>query len=420
MARGRPEDRRRPSRARKLSGSGSRARPGDLLESAQQSVGAFLRTTRESLRLTQAQVAEKTRDSPWRLSRAAVSAIERGENFPGLEAMLALSNVLHIDPKELIERARLTAVVPVDITGLSDEELENRASQYFWAGDFGRALSVYDAMVHKVALEAPERDEVVSRLATLEVRRATTLKRIGALISAIACAERAVSLSTDLPAIHAEAYVVLADLQAQRGHLPLARDAAERAVELAAEADPRRLAWAHMVRGKVHYLAREYAAAKRAFRHARLQAEGHGDRQHLSHIAGNLGNCCLALGEEAEAREWLERAVSLAREHRQPALEASWLVELGKLDLARGGAEEADRRARAALEIARPNRHQLTLFRAEWLRHLVARRLRPDDPDGERMALLRELHHELGEHEGVEEIVEYKRTAQVPDVGGET
>ena len=87
-----------------------------VLEAAQISVGNFLRSTRESLRLTQAQVAAKTRESPWQLSRAAVSAIERGQNFPGLEAMLALSNVLHIDPKELIERARLTAVVPMDIT----------------------------------------------------------------------------------------------------------------------------------------------------------------------------------------------------------------------------------------------------------------------------------------------------------------
>ncbi len=268
-----------------------------MLETAQSSVGNFLRSTRESLRLTQAQVAEKTRESPWQLSRAAVSAIERGQNFPGLEAMLALSNVLHIDPKELIERARLTAVVPVDITGLSDRELEDRASQYFWAGDFRQALSVYDAMVHKLALEAPERKEVVLQLATLEVRRATTLKRIGALISAIACVERAISLSTKLPAIQAEAYVVLADLQAQRGHLPLAQDAAARSIELCKRANPKRLAWAYMVQGKASYLADEFGAAKQAFLEGREQAATHDDQQHMSHIAGNIGNCCVALGD---------------------------------------------------------------------------------------------------------------------------
>ena len=133
---------RRPSpRARKVSkkDAGRRRSPSATtrsLEAAQVTVGNFLRATRERLALTQAEVAQRTLSSPWRLSRAAVSAIERGQNFPGLEAMLALSNVLQIDPKELIERARLTAVVPVDITGLSDEDLESRASQYFWAGNF--------------------------------------------------------------------------------------------------------------------------------------------------------------------------------------------------------------------------------------------------------------------------------------------
>lgn len=375
-------------------------------------MGNFLRSARVSQRMTQAQVAEKTRDSPWRLSRAAVSAIERGQNFPGLEAMLALSNVLHIDPKELIERARLTAVVPVDITGLSDEELENRASQYFWAGDFKRALSVYDAMVHKIALEAPEQrhEEVVSRMATLEVRRATTLKRVGALISAIASIERAISLAARLPAVQAEAYTVLADLQAQRGHLPLAEDAAERAIKLASEANHPRLAWAYMVKGKALFLGGEYPSAKEAFLEAHRQAEAHEDHQHLSHIAGNTGSCCMALGESGEARRWIERAVSLAREHEQPALEASWLVELGKIALVEGDAARADALAVAALNIARPREHRLTIFRAEWLRHRVARETRPDEPAEARMALLHELFQQLDEHEGVDEIVEFKKT----------
>jgi len=417
----RPTTRRRETRARKPSKPRKHGKPdrsADVLGSAQVSVGNFLRSTRESLRMTQAQVAEKTRGSPWQLSRAAVSAIERGQNFPGLEAMLALSNVLHIDPKELIERARLTAVVPVDITGLSDQELENRASQYFWAGDFTRALSVYDALADKLALEAPEQAEVAARLATLEVRRATTLKRIGALISAIAGAERAISLSTALPAIQAEAYVVLADLQAQRGHLPLAGDAAERAIALASRANPERLAWAYMVKGKALYLGKEFEAAKQAFLEARRQADAHGDRQHLSHIAGDLGSCYMSLGDTDRAQGWIEKAVRLAREHEQPALEASWLVELGKTAFARGEAQEADRLAACALEIARPREHRLTIFRAEWLRHRVARRTHPDDPDEVRVHLLQELFRQLDEHEGVDEIVDFKKTIPRPAAGG--
>ena len=108
MPRERTIRRHRP-RSRKLSGPPLARKghgPTQLLETAQLTVGNFLRSTRESLKLTQAQVAERTHQSPWQLSRAAVSAIERGQNFPGLEAMLALSNVLNIDPKELIENFR--------------------------------------------------------------------------------------------------------------------------------------------------------------------------------------------------------------------------------------------------------------------------------------------------------------------------
>lgn len=405
----------RPPRAhsRKVSkGAGRRnSAEGPTLEAAQVSVGAFLRATRERLRLTQAEVAEQTRDSPWQLSRAAVSAIERGQNFPGLEAMLALSNVLQIDPKEVIERARLSAVVPLDVTGLDDRELERRASQLFWAGDYRRALAVYDAMVEKLALEehdAPER--LAERMATLEIRRATALKRAGALISAIASAERAIVVASRLPRVQADAYVVLADLQAQRGHLPLARDAAARAIELSrASGGTRSLAWAHMVEGRVNFLERRYDEALAAFHEARRGIESGGDVLHLTHVEGNIGMCHQALGDGDKARGWVERAVAIARENKQPGLEASWLVELGKLALEAGRPEQADTHARAALRVARRMDHALTRFRAEWLRYRIAAARKPGAADRRRLAVLRGLYSRLDQHEGIDEIHQFKR-----------
>ena len=101
--------------------------------------------------------------------------------------MLALANVLYVDPKELVERARLSTAVPVDITGLTHEQLERQASRYFWSGDFRKAISVYDAMLEKISLEDEGPSENRQRrIATLEVRRATALKRAGALASSAA------------------------------------------------------------------------------------------------------------------------------------------------------------------------------------------------------------------------------------------
>jgi len=406
----RPSARRQRTRATNLSKrrSAPAPKPRSDLEAAQINVGAFLRSTRQSQRLTQADVANRTRESPWQLSRAAVSAIERGKNFPGLEAMLALSTVLHIDPKELIERARLS-VVPADVTGRSREELERQASKYCWAGDFNKALAVYDAIVEMMMLEgAGESREAAALLARVEVRRATTLKRAGALLSAIASAERALLLSRYDAEIQAEVYVVLADLQVQRGHLPLADVAARRAIELSAQSSLAAQSWAWMVLGRTRFMAEEFEEAREAFLQARRCALEDGNEQHLAHIEGNIGSCWTAQGETGQGRAALERAIELARKRGQTHLEASWTVELGKIAMTEDRFDEANELAQAAMAVAGPRDHSLTMFRAEWLLYKVNLRINPGEPDPRRLARLHEQFLALDQYEGIEEIQEYR------------
>jgi transcriptional regulator with XRE-family HTH domain len=412
--------------ARQLSGKSKKPKAGqktaktvkhqgesDKLTAAQQAVGMFLRTTREAQKLTQEQVSAMTKGESWQLSRAAISAIERGQNFPGMEAMLAISNVLFVDPKELIERARLSTVVPLDITNVTYEELDKQATQYFWAGDFRKALSVYDALLEKVTLESPENEaELAERVAKLEVRRATALKRAGALLAAISTAERAIALSIHLPEVQVQAYIVLAGLQAQRGHLPLARDAAQRSIELSnLGADDRTKGWAWNVRAKVYYMSRAFEEAKLAYIESRRLAKISGDEKHLTHTEGNIGLCWWEQGHVSEARKWIMRAMEHARRQKQPALEAAWVIELGRIALQAHRLEEAEKYARAALKIGRPLEHNLTIFRAEWLLHLIVKEADPDNGDRHRLHYLRKLFLHLDQYEGIEEIQEFKRTA---------
>jgi tetratricopeptide (TPR) repeat protein len=379
---------------------------------AQQAIGSFLRAARETQKLTQEQVASMTRGTPWRLSRAAISAIERGQNFPGMEAMLALSNVLFVDPKQLVERARLSTTVPVDVTGLDYDELDKRATACFWEGDFRQALAVYDAMLEMIALgDEGSTDETRARIAALEVRRATALKRAGALLSAIATAERAISLSVSTPRTQAEAYIVLADLQCQRGHLPLATDAAGRAIELARAVDSRTLGWAWMVLAHTRFLEGKFEQAREDFLEARRFARDADDKLHMTHIEGDIGMCYLALGEVDDARKWVRRAVELAQRQGQPTLEASWLVELGKIAFRHGSTEEAENYAAAALQIAKPHEQYLTIFRAEWLRHRLVKAEDPSASDRHRLAYLRKLYQQLDQHEGIEEVQEFRKSA---------
>jgi len=351
-----------------------------------------------------------TKDSPWQLSRAAISAIERGQNFPGMEAMLALSNVLYVDPRELIERVRLATIVPIDVTGLSFAELEKKAAGHFWNGEFREALSVYDALLEMIALEQEQDATTQANLARLEVQRSAALRRTGALSAATATAERAIGLAKDEPAIQAEGYIVLAGLQCDRGLLPLAHDAADRAIELSAQADLKTQGWAWVVKASSLYLAGNYEEARQAYLEARKRAVESDDRKHQTHIEGNIGACWLGLGQVAEARTWVRRAVELARQEGQPALEASWLVELGKIAAQEKRYDEADNYAQAALRLAKPLEHRITVFRAEWLRHRLVKLTNPDQNDRHRLAYVRKLFLLLDRHEGIEEVLEFKQT----------
>ena len=351
-----------------------------------------------------------TKDSPWRLSRAAISAIERGQNFPGMEAMLALSNVLDVDPRELIERVRLATIVPIDVTGLSYAELEKKAAGHFWSGEFREALSVYDALLEMIALEEKQDAATRATLARLEVQRSAALRRTGALSAATATAERAICLAAGEPSIQAEGYIVLAGLQCDRGLLPLASDAAQRAIELASDSDLKTQGWAWVVKASSLYLAGKYEEARKAYLDARKCALESNDRKHQTHIEGNIGVCWLGLGQVAEARTWVRRAIELARQEEQPALEASWLVELGKIAAQEKRYDEADSCAQAALRLAKPLEHRMTVFRAEWLRHRLVRLRDPEQKDRHRLAYVRKLFLLLDRHEGIEEIQEFKQT----------
>ena len=60
------------------------------------------------------------------------------------------------------------------------------------------------------------------------------------------------------------------------------------------------------------------------------------------------------------------------------------------------------------MKIAKPREHHLTIFRAEWLRHRVAVTRSPGDTDRHRMAYLRKLYLHLDQHEGIDEVQEFK------------
>jgi tetratricopeptide (TPR) repeat protein len=379
-------------------------------DSAPRAVGAFLRSLRESQRLSQQRLSEMTESEPWKISRPVISAVERGEHLPSFEALMVLSKALHFDPMELLERAELAVAVPIDVTDLTLEDLRSQGRDFALAGDYRSALAAYDAMLERATLDPPPAEEISRLKAEIELRRAGALSRCGALLSAEASAKRAVSLSEDSPDYQSFAYAVLAKVQIKRGFLPLARDHAQRAVERAEGCDAAIAGRAQLQLGEVLFDSDDFEGATEVFLKAReLLREGQ-DLDHLSHVEGNVGLCWGARGDSAKARVWFRRGLELARKHGLPIIEARWLTELGHLGLQAGRLDEADRYARAALAIARPRDHWLTLFRAEWLRHQVVGKKDAKATDKPRLALLKKLMVHLADHKNEREIREYLQT----------
>ena len=137
------------------------------------------------------------------------------------------------------------------------------------------------------------------------------------------------------------------------------------------------------------------------------------DLQNLVLVEGNTGLCLMEMGRAKEARARLATAIELARSQHAPLLEASWMVSLGRLSLDQDRVDEAERYGEHALRISRPMKHWLTVFRAEWLRHLALRKRDPNATDGQRVELLRKLFPRLSSQSGVTEIREFRAEAIV-------
>ena len=167
-------------------------RAGDLAES----VGHVFRAAREQLNLSQAQVAALTEDHSGRVSRAMISSIERGRCLPGLKAMVSLTRVLHVEPKEILERVDLAEGIPVDAAEISEgtpRDLVRMGLDAFFAGQYRTALAYYDAASEKLTrYDSMDSREARELRVWIEIDRSVALRRAMALRAAHAAAQRAV------------------------------------------------------------------------------------------------------------------------------------------------------------------------------------------------------------------------------------
>ena len=364
---------------------------------------------RQAMHVSIEQLAARCAREPFRLSPSGISSIERGRNLPSLQALLFYQAALFVEPEEVLERLRLSAGSSVDLTGTSVEQLESRGNRAFWAGEFRDALRCYDAALERLILDSPTDPAERKRWeATIELRRAATLRRLEAPKAARAAAERAIAWGGGHPEIQSGAYQVLASVLCQLGNLPLARDAAERAVGIAGTCAGDIQGHALVAKGLVLLEAGQFEEARLVFLEARQKVLQANDDPNQIHIEGNIGLCWMGLGRAAEARTWVTRAMEMARQRKVPAREAFWRVRLGEIAFRDGNLGEATRHAEIALEMSHVREYWMTVFSAEWLLHRIAKAQSPNDADDKRVGRLRKLLARLRDHRGERDVQEFR------------
>ena len=397
---GGPKNRLKPKEAARVRPAAKTARePGDdaLPEIPPRAVGlkavgAFLRTARQGLGLTQDEVAAKTERVPWPVSRTTIGAIEQGKHAPNALTLLGLSHALRIDPMEIFDRLKVAVPRPKETESLDYDGLSKLFKDSFAAGDFRGSLAVLDATMDRLVQAEDWRSEKSRvRQAVTELRRATTLRRLGALTAAKASAERAVVQSVGMDECLADSYSILATVLSLLGYHPLAANAAAQAVSVSVRCPEDYGGRAWLVTGQVNFLAGNTSDSYDAFLRAQRLLERSKDTHNLITAIGNLGLCLLRRGQEQAAHERVAQAVELARKAHRPALEALWLVELGRIERDRDRLEEAWHLAETALAIARELENWLIVFRAVMLQHGITRRRNSADPDRHRVAYMKRL-----------------------------
>lgn len=355
-------------------------------------IGIFLRAMRESFGMTQDDLAARTEGNGQPVSRATISAIEKGKHSPTVVTVVALTTVLHVDPMEILDRIKIATAVPEEYRKWTVEQLDERSKDLFAERRFRETLTVLDTMMARLTATAADASEARKRrMAVVEVRRASTLRRLGAIVAAKWSAERAIGLANDQQDVMARAYMVLVAAHLRLGNLQLGIDAAERAVQVVPDGDAALAGEVLIERGRALLVACQYSDAFRAFTEAHDRAAEAGDEVHLITSTGNMGLCLSRMRKAGEAEARFRTAVELASKGRRPDLEARWLVEWGRIAFEKKRLEEASRHGQKALSIAQRGEYWSVAFSAAMLLHRVAKAIDPATEDRHRVAYLKKL-----------------------------
>ena len=195
------------------------------------SLGTHLRKLRSQRRLSLTRVEELSLAFEDRIKPSYLSKIETGKFLPALPKLITLSKIYGVKVQSLIERLDLIEAAPMDLTGISYEELKQKGLQELKHGNFKKALSFFEASLDLSLLSRKE------KTAESELSIAVMLRNMGKLDLARLRIEEILLKYNDNKDIAARAYIELSSIYIYQGHFPLALVAAKEAESISDSID---------------------------------------------------------------------------------------------------------------------------------------------------------------------------------------
>lgn len=308
-----------------------RFRADDRCSAPERRLGAFLRRVRETLQLSQQELAQLTAAEPWPLSRAEISALERGAHLPRFEALYTLCRVLHLGPARLIE---------VAAAALEDTSEPSRPpTSGFLLASAGvpteaRLDRAEEALVQGMPWVARELAEGVYE--SERDRRETQMR----------------------------ALQILAEAMLQLGRPALAGLLAECALARDQAGDARESAALGLLLARAKLAAGDALGAREVLLKVSRTVAASGEKRMASQLYGLLGECDAKLGNSRRAVAYLQRAIVTGRIAKDLALEALWYGELGRLRARAGQQDQAESCFARARHLTQRAGNPSLLFRA--------------------------------------------------------
>ncbi len=314
---------------------------------------------------------------PGRVTKSHLSRIENGQAEPTFPRMFALSRIYGVPISSLAERFEndlSRTMMPDDIAGLTDEEIQARADEHSERSECEEALTLYDVVIERFRargeLERPAAHE-------LRLRRVFCLNQIGRY--GMARDEVEALLGSPMLSLKHRALAMTRFFWCCYGtnRFSIARMAmkpTEELIQQLPDEDPLRRSFDNML-GALHTALGEHTAAAEAFHRAMVAREKAGEHFNACRVRINYAEALLECGKTNESRRILILAHQQARKHGFDRNAAFALSTLGKLSYVTEDLDAAESYCLRSNAIARAREFLQVVFRnCYYLWHIARRR----------------------------------------------